>query len=167
MASSAPQRSSLATSSRIHLQSSRVTVDENLLTETYNAEKRKLSQKRKTLVSGDVLLEPQMSDPRSYLFPLCNPKTPPTWNMPHQIASPTRGFQFTEARATRLWGKNVHTCHTSSQTPQQRETQPVPIDTITCNSAFWSGPHFFIQPAMCQELCRSAKVLQGCDFLSL
>ncbi|XP_014403311.1 PREDICTED: translin-associated factor X-interacting protein 1 isoform X3 [Myotis brandtii] len=49
MASSTPQRSSLATSSRIHLGPSKVTVDEHLPTEAYNAEKRKLSQKRKTL----------------------------------------------------------------------------------------------------------------------
>ncbi|XP_014403313.1 PREDICTED: translin-associated factor X-interacting protein 1 isoform X5 [Myotis brandtii] len=51
MASSTPQRSSLATSSRIHLGPSKVTVDEHLPTEAYNAEKRKLSQKRKTLVT--------------------------------------------------------------------------------------------------------------------
>ncbi|XP_070254268.1 translin-associated factor X-interacting protein 1 isoform X1 [Myotis yumanensis] len=49
MASSTPRRSSLATSSRIHLRPSKVTVDENSVTEASNAEKRKLSQKRKTL----------------------------------------------------------------------------------------------------------------------
>ncbi|XP_008138142.1 translin-associated factor X-interacting protein 1 [Eptesicus fuscus] len=51
MASSKPQRSSFATTSRTHLRPSRVTIDENFLTETFNAEKRKLSQKRKTLTS--------------------------------------------------------------------------------------------------------------------
>ncbi|CAK6436701.1 unnamed protein product [Pipistrellus nathusii] len=51
MASSKPQRSSFASTSRTHARPSRVIIDENVITETFNPEKHKLSLKRKTLTS--------------------------------------------------------------------------------------------------------------------
>ncbi|XP_020949767.1 translin-associated factor X-interacting protein 1 isoform X2 [Sus scrofa] len=51
MASSKPQCPSLATTSRIHLRPLGVTKDDSFITETKNPQKRKLSQKRKTLLS--------------------------------------------------------------------------------------------------------------------
>ncbi|XP_013849994.1 translin-associated factor X-interacting protein 1 isoform X3 [Sus scrofa] len=50
MASSKPQCPSLATTSRIHLRPLGVTKDDSFITETKNPQKRKLSQKRKTLL---------------------------------------------------------------------------------------------------------------------
>ncbi|XP_047648503.1 translin-associated factor X-interacting protein 1 isoform X2 [Phacochoerus africanus] len=51
MASSKPQCPSSATTSRIHLRPLGVTKDDSFITETKNPQKRKLSQKRKTLLS--------------------------------------------------------------------------------------------------------------------
>lgn len=134
--------------------------------ETSNTQKRKLSQKRKTLVSDDILLEPQISDPRYYLLPSLQSK-----NTTHLKHAPSNGLSHQGSVAHRcqghqVWGEKVHTCHTSSQTPQQRERLSLcPWKPFTCSSAFWSGPHFFIQPAMCQALCQvqgwSHQICQG------
>ncbi|XP_032280396.1 translin-associated factor X-interacting protein 1 isoform X5 [Halichoerus grypus] len=51
MASPKPRCSSFATTSRTHMRPSGGTIDDSFLTETKNTQNRKLSQKRKTLVS--------------------------------------------------------------------------------------------------------------------
>ena len=76
---------------------------------------------------------------------------------------PQSGVCGSEARPTSLWGGSMHTCHTSPEKPSQ--TSPCPQIIFSCNTAFWSGPHFFIQLIMGQALCvvleRSRQICQG------
>ena len=78
-------------------------IDDSFLTETKNIQNRKLSQKRKTLVSGNVLLETQMSALRPYLPPSLQPQS--TTHLKHgsqSSFSAAGGVWLTEARPIRL-----------------------------------------------------------------
>ncbi|KAF6289279.1 translin associated factor X interacting protein 1 [Rhinolophus ferrumequinum] len=104
-----------ATTSRTHPRPSVVTIDDPFITETNDTKKCKLYQKRKRLVSGDVLLELQMSAPD----PICFLSA--TQSITHLKHAPLNGFPCQEsvARSTSLWGGNGPTCYTSSEKPSQ------------------------------------------------
>lgn len=79
------------------------TIDDSFLTETKNTQNRKLSQKRKTLVSANVLLETQISALGRYLSPSLQPKS--TMHLKHASQSgfsPIKGVWLTEARPIKL-----------------------------------------------------------------
>ena len=79
------------------------TIDDSFLTKTKNTQNRKLSQKQKTLVSANVLLETLMSALRPYLPPSLQPKSTTHLKLASQRGfSPVKGLWLTEARPIRL-----------------------------------------------------------------
>lgn len=79
------------------------TIDDSFLTEIKNTQNRKLSQKQKTLVSANVLLETLMSILRPYLPSSLQPKSTMHLKYVSQSGfSPVKGVQLMEARSIGL-----------------------------------------------------------------
>ena len=135
---------------RTHLRPLGVTIDDSSVTETNNTQQqeqqeRKLSQKRKTLVSGDVLLESQMSVPRSYLLPLSaiqKHRPPETCPIKRFLPSGESSSQRPRPPGFEVRMRTLAT--PQPRLPSRERLSLHPWISFTCNSAFWSGPHFFV-----------------------
>ena len=127
-----------------------MTIDDSSVTETNNTQQqeqqeRKLSQKRKTLVSGDVLLESQMSVPRSYLLPLSaiqKHRPPETCPIKRFLPSGESSSQRPRPPGFEVRMRTLAT--PQPRLPSRERLSLHPWISFTCNSAFWSGPHFFV-----------------------
>lgn len=146
-----------------------MTIDESFITENKSTQKRKLLQKRRTLVSDSVVLEPQISVPRPYLSPFLQPKSTTYLKHTHlkhahQVASSQRVW-LREARPTTLWEERCTLAACSSPekpsriSPGRERTHLCPQTPLACSSAFCSGPHFTSLPPTRQALC----YLLGCS----
>lgn len=151
MASSKPQGSSFATSSRTHLRPSGVTIDDSFITETKNSQKNKLSQKRKTLVSDNVLLELQMSAPRPNLPSSLQPKSNTHLKHAPRAASPLSGecdFQMLGPPGSGVGLCTLTTPHLKSlpKPPPAERASALPTDTLPLQLSIleWTS---FLHPA--------------------